>query len=417
MASEAISNLINNPALLSDPSVLLLAGAVTVSAVALTCYCLPGKKSQKKQKKEKKEEEVADDQTQKTKEKVQDTKKSKKEIKVKAEKKIISVDHPLWVSSVSTGGALSGFAYNGKDLCVGSYEDHTLRLFSPSQQEKVIVKVKDTVTTLAMNRGEEDPKLVAFASFNDSFLLYKLNPAGNNLKIKADFGFEFPKADAEKHKKDIISLELAKSGKLIVTSSEDTVVKVWNAATGSLLAQFNTNQMVNRMVKISPDSRYISVAAFTSDVKVWEVSYKKTGEFDSINKVMDLRGHKSGINTLAFSGDSTRVYTGGKDGVWRMYKIAVRYHIGEDPTLEKSVETGKPITAMEISPDNKVLAIIDKKTVQFWNVATGKLATELDFGKIIENCLDVKWFHWSEDSKQFITVIGQVVYFWKNPVN
>lgn len=106
MASEAINNLINNPDLLSDPSVLLLAGAATVSVIALTCYCLP-KKSEKKEIKEEQVEEKT-----KPKEKVQDSKKSKKESKVKPEKKIISVDHPLWISSTSTGGILSGFAYN-----------------------------------------------------------------------------------------------------------------------------------------------------------------------------------------------------------------------------------------------------------------------------------------------------------------
>lgn len=204
---------------------------------------------------------------------------------------------------------------------------------------------------------------------------------------------------------------------------------------------------------------------------------KKTGEFESITKVMDLRGHHSGINALAFSGDSTRVITGDKNGTWRVYRINVRYHIGEDTSLERVVETGKSITLLEVSPDGKTLAIIgkftfnpfipvillfllfqssffrcpsrlslpffpslfpfllpfnliffrfpslvnwfvvDKKVVQFWDVATGMFVKELDFSKIIDFCSgDVKWFRWSEDSKRFVTVIGQVVHFWKSPI-
>ena len=250
------------------------------------------------------------------------------------------------------------------------------------------------------------------------------------------------------------------------------MVKVWSTSAGNLLGQFNTNQMVNKMyeytlypsspafsilllslclfisssflvfliilnindslrVRISPDSRYITVAAFTSDVKVcmpyllcfpllfpllppsllyhlidiveqiWEVSFKKSGEFDSITKVMDLRGHNTGVNCVCFSADSTRVYTGihpslaispphsspspfplpplsppllppspslslppltspsgAKDGVWRAYRINVRYAMNEDPVKEKQVDTGSPINKMELAPNGKTLAII-----------------------------------------------------------
>lgn len=109
MASEAINNLLNNPDQpLSDPSLLLLAGVVSVSAIALTCYCLTGKKNEIKE--EKIEEKVVE---KKEKGKVEDSKKRKKEDnKVKPEKKNISVNHPLWISSTSTGGTLNGFAYN-----------------------------------------------------------------------------------------------------------------------------------------------------------------------------------------------------------------------------------------------------------------------------------------------------------------
>jgi hypothetical protein len=132
--------------------------------------------------------------------------------------------------------------------------------------------------------------------------------------------------------------------------------------------------------------------------QIWEVVYKKTGEFDSIAKVMDLRGHNTGVNCVCFSSDSTRIYTGmalfslfsltfvfsffiitcivftpsllflflflfipstgAKDGVWRAYRINVRYAMGEDPAKEKQVNTGSPINKMELSPDGKTLAII-----------------------------------------------------------
>ena len=41
MAAEAITKMLANPDLLSDPTFLVAAGAITLSAVALTCLCLP----------------------------------------------------------------------------------------------------------------------------------------------------------------------------------------------------------------------------------------------------------------------------------------------------------------------------------------------------------------------------------------
>jgi len=245
--------------------------------------------------------------------------------------------------------------------------------------------------------------------------LYSQTKQSHKLIAKPDF--EFPKTESESHKKAPIAMQISNDHKFMATSSPDTVVKVWNLATGALLGEFNTNQMLNKMLCISPDSRFIVVACFTSDVKVWEVAYKKTGEFDSIRKAMDLSGHRSGINSVCFSPDSTRVITGGKEG-WRVYRINVRYHLGEDPVLEKTVATEIPISKMELTPDGKTLAIIDKKQVQFWDVATAKLVYQLNFNKILPNSGsgEITSFAWAEEGKLFITTIADILYIWKSPI-
>ena len=52
----------------------------------------------------------------------------------------------------------------------------------------------------------------------------------------------------------------------------------------------NTNQMVNYMAKMSPDGRFFSAAAFTADVKIWELQWGKA-ENDPVKvaKVMNLQ--------------------------------------------------------------------------------------------------------------------------------
>lgn len=46
------------------------------------------------------------------------------------------------------------------------------------------------------------------------------------------------------------------------------------------------------MAAVSPDGRFISIGAFTADVKVWEVTNAKGGGIQGVEKVMQLKGHK-----------------------------------------------------------------------------------------------------------------------------
>ncbi|CAN1322335.1 Transducin beta-like protein 2, partial [Linum perenne] len=46
------------------------------------------------------------------------------------------------------------------------------------------------------------------------------------------------------------------------------------------------------MATISPNGRFIAAAAFTADVKVWEIVYAKDGSVKEVLNVMQLKGHK-----------------------------------------------------------------------------------------------------------------------------
>lgn len=58
---------------------------------------------------------------------------------------------------------------------------------------------------------------------------------------------------------------------------------------------------------------------FTPDVKVWEVSFTKSGDFKQVSKAFDLGGHSSGIYDFDFNTDSSRMVTVSKDGTYRLY--------------------------------------------------------------------------------------------------
>ncbi|KAL8495493.1 hypothetical protein ACS0TY_019581 [Phlomoides rotata] len=79
---------------------------------------------------------------------------------------------------------------------------------------------------------------------------------------------------------------------IVLSCSEGTDIKLWHGKTGKTLGNVDTNQLKNTMATISPNGRFIAAAAFTADVKVWEIVYSKDGSVKEILNVMQLKGHK-----------------------------------------------------------------------------------------------------------------------------
>jgi transducin beta-like protein 2 len=71
----------------------------------------------------------------------------------------------------------------------------------------------------------------------------------------------------------------------------DTEVKFWSLD-GKLLQVANTNQVTNYHCVASKDNRYVAVAAYTPEVKIFEITREKNGMFKKANKIMSLHGHR-----------------------------------------------------------------------------------------------------------------------------
>ena len=61
------------------------------------------------------------------------------------------------------------------------------------------------------------------------------------------------------------------------------------------------------------------LAGFTPDVKVWEVVFSRSGEFDKLSRAFELKGHTSGVLDLSATPDSFRMATVSRDGTWKLF--------------------------------------------------------------------------------------------------
>ncbi|KAG6435676.1 hypothetical protein SASPL_100551 [Salvia splendens] len=160
-----------------------------------------------------------------------------------------------------------------------------------------------------------------------------------------------------------------------------TDIILWHGKTGKPLGNVDTNQLKNTMATISPNGRFIAAAAFTADVKVWEVMYSKDGSVKEVLKAMQLKGHKSAVTWLCFSPNSEQIITASKDGTIRIWNINVRYHMDEDPKTLKVLpiplhdENGTTLhyDLLSLSPDGKILAATHGSTLQWLCAETGQV--------------------------------------------
>ncbi|KAG7018943.1 Transducin beta-like protein 2 [Cucurbita argyrosperma subsp. argyrosperma] len=266
------------------------------------------------------------------------------------------------------------------------------------------------------------PTAVAFGDNATSIIVSSQGLSGSSLYM---YGEEKPKASDETKqqaklplpeikwenhkvhdKKSVLTLVGATAsygsadGSTIVAScSEGTDIRLWHAKTGKLLGDVDTNQLKNTMATLSPNGRFIAAAAFTADVKVWEVVYSKDGSVKEVLRVMQLKGHKSAVTWLCFTPNSEQIITASKDGSMRIWNINVRYHLDEDPKTLKVFpipshdSNGATLhyDRLNISPDGKILATTHGSTLQWLCVETGKV---LDTAERAHDG-DITWISWA----------------------
>ncbi|KAL6494068.1 hypothetical protein OROGR_031977 [Orobanche gracilis] len=241
--------------------------------------------------------------------------------------------------------------------------------------------------------GDESSVVVASHALSGSSLyMYGEENTKTTDNQKSQGKLPLPEIKWEHHKvhdmRSIITMVATKAtfgsadgSTIILSCSEGTDIILWHAKSGKILGNVDTNQLKNTMATISPNGRFIAAAAFTADVKVWEILYSKDGSVKEIVKAMQLKGHKSAVTWLCFGPNSEYIITVSKDGSIRIWNINVRYHLDEDPKtlkvfpipLHDANGTTLHYDRLSLSPDGMILAATHGSTLQWLCAETGQV--------------------------------------------
>ncbi|MDX2127405.1 MAG: CAP domain-containing protein [Chloroherpetonaceae bacterium] len=207
-------------------------------------------------------------------------------------------------------------------------------------------------------------------SFNaDGELVAGAGREGNIYIFNAESGEEL-RVIKGAHKKAIRSLAFSPTDEtLLVTASDDRLIKVWNARTGKLLQSMSGLKRDILSVSFSYDGTVIATGSYDNTIRFWDVS---TGEL--------LRTMEAGldqISALTFSPNSrviAAVMSFGSIAFWDVQKAKLLAYAKDHY-----------VKGMAFSPDSKFLATASQDgNVRLWSMVTGTVAQTLKHNAAIE---------------------------------
>jgi len=167
------------------------------------------------------------------------------------------------------------------------------------------------------------------------------------------------RAELRGHLGPLAGAAFSGSGSRIITAGVDGKARIWDTASGKLLAVLAGHTAAVRSAAFSPDGLRAVTASLDRTAKVWEAAAGKL--------VATLSGHSDTVASAVYSRDGQRILTAGHDATARLWDAA-----SGEPL---AVLTGhsSPVSGASFSPDGlRVLTASGDQTARLWDAATGR---------------------------------------------
>ena len=161
------------------------------------------------------------------------------------------------------------------------------------------------------------------------------------------------------HIDGVISAAFSPDGARIVTASSDGTARLWDAGSGAEIAALRGHSKAVYSAAFSPDGKRIVTASGDKTARVWNVA--------SATQLLTLTGHAGEITSAAFSPDGTRLVTASLDGV----SIIWDANSGQQLLAFKGHASG--IISAAFSPNGRLVVTSSfDETARVWNAESGQ---------------------------------------------
>ncbi len=172
----------------------------------------------------------------------------------------------------------------------------------------------------------------------------------------------------------VTSISLSNDGSRVAVSCREKTIRVYDGATGKVLARLEGHTDVATFVGLLPDGATVISAGMDDTVRFWDSS---TGR-----SMATIKAGSQGVTAAALSRNGTLLATGGKDYQVRLWSITPSRQPSRDRLQllrtvgwgagEWNSSTDEGIRSVALSPDNRHMAAgTHYGCLRVWEAATG----------------------------------------------
>lgn len=166
---------------------------------------------------------------------------------------------------------------------------------------------------------------------------------------------------------DINGVTFDADGSRLLTASDDSTVRLWDAKTGVQLGEFSDHEHWVWAADFSPDGSKAVSASRDLTARIWSTANEKS--------IAVLKGHTRSVYDVAWSPDGEAIATGSGDNTVIIWNP-------EDGTAVRTLTGhGDSVTGVDFSSDGDTLASVSADgNVRLWNWRTGERLTTVGLG-------------------------------------